>query len=113
MGRARPKTPKLPPLSEAAFQRQVVELATLLGWWVFHDNDPRRNAAGLPDLLCVHEGKGEAFWAELKREGGAVRPAQEACLRRMRAAGWRAYLWFPKDWLEIEGVLGVPKRQGG
>src|SRR5690606_3109708 len=60
-------------LTEAQFQRQVVDLARLRGWWVFHDHDSRRNPAGLPDLLLLRD---RLVVAELKTTSGRVRAAQ-------------------------------------
>ena len=98
-------TQKLPPLTEAQFQTQVVQLARLHGWWTWHDLDSRRNQAGLPDLLLVRE---VVIWVELKTDTGRVRPAQQECMDRLRKAGADVRLWRPKNWPEIvETLTGV------
>lgn len=102
--------PKPPParaaldavMSEAEFQRQVVELAERLGWAVWHDNDPRRNAAGFPDLLLVRE---RVVWMEVKRDGEGLRPAQAAFHARLKAAGAEVYVVSPRLWAEAERIL--------
>lgn len=93
------------PVSEAEFMRQVVRLAGLFGWLVYHTHDSRRSQAGFPDLTLAHPGRGELVFAELKSARGRVRPEQQAWLEALRAAGQRAYLWRPGDWPEIEEVL--------
>jgi hypothetical protein len=57
-------------MSEAEFQAQVVSLAELRGWRIFHDHDSRRNTAGLPDLILVRRGR--LIFAELKSERGRI-----------------------------------------
>lgn len=89
-------------ISEQAFQRLVVECAEWNGWWWWHDEDSRRNARGLPDLLLVRD---RCIWLELKKERGRIRPAQIEVMERLRAAGAEVYLFRPSDWPEIEAVL--------
>lgn len=63
-------------LAEAAFQRQVEQLAAFYGWRTYHTHDSRRSAAGFPDLVLVRGP--ELLFAELKTASGRVRPEQEA-----------------------------------
>lgn len=108
----------LPRLTEADFQRQVVQLAKTLGWATWHDaatNAPRRctacgavrrgprNAAGLPDLLLVRGDR--ALWVELKAQAGATSPEQRAWIAALREAGQQVYVWRPSDWPTIERTL--------
>jgi hypothetical protein len=94
--------PKLPKLTEKQFQDQVIQMARLCGWWAYHTHDARHSQKGLPDLILA---KHAVIWAELKVPPRKATPEQTACLERLRAAGQRAYLWTPADWLEIERVL--------
>ncbi|MEW6583441.1 MAG: VRR-NUC domain-containing protein, partial [Actinomycetota bacterium] len=55
-------------LSEAAFQDQVVDLARLRGWLVYHTFDSRHSAAGFPDLILARGDRLVA--AELKTQRG-------------------------------------------
>lgn len=90
--------------SEAEFQRQVVQLAALLGYRVFHTYDSRKSTgAGFPDLVLV--GRGRVLFAELKRRGGKTTPRQDDWLAALREAGGRAFLWTPDDWDEIQREL--------
>jgi hypothetical protein len=107
------ESPQLPPLTEAAFQRQVIALARLRRWKVAHFRAAKTahgwrtpveaDGKGFPDLVLI---RGAALVvAELKVRG---RPTAEqmAWLAAFRAAGVRASLWTPAQWDEIERVLG-------
>lgn len=91
--------------TEAGFQRWVTEFAGLRGWRVWHDQDSRRNAPGLPDLLMVR-GRRLVF-AELKRQRGRVRPEQREWLAALVLVGGNVetYLWRPSDRAVIETIL--------
>lgn len=95
---------KPPPLSEKDLQTRIVEYARLLGLLVFHDNDSRKNAAGFPDLVIV--GK-RVLFAELKSEGGRLRPEQQIWINRLRIAAGEsaAVIWRPSDWDVIVQAL--------
>jgi len=86
-----------PPISENAFQQQVIDLAHLCGWLVYHTHDSRRSAAGFPDLTFVHPQRGDFFLAELKSERGRVSSAQQQCIDALRLAGISTYVWRPAD----------------
>ncbi len=95
--------PARPALTEAQWQDQVITLAKLRGWWVFHDHDSRRNAAGLPDLLLLRD---RLVVAELKTTHGRIRTAQADVGARFHSAGIESYIWRPSDLPEIQRVLG-------
>ena len=99
-----PDTPPKRPETEAGFQCAVIELATLLGWKVFHVYDSRRSEAGYPDLTCV---KGQRIiFAELKTDVGRVRPAQREWLAALAGVpGVLACVWRPRDWQAIQAAL--------
>jgi hypothetical protein len=103
---------KLPGLTEAQFQTQLLGLAKLLGWWRVHFR-PARTATGwrtpvegdgkgFPDVILVRE---RVIYTEAKSDTGRLRPDQEAWLARLKAAGQEVYLWRPRDWREIERIL--------
>lgn len=86
-------------LTEAAFQRQVCDLAELLGWEWCHWR-PLRNGRGVwqvpvegplgkgwPDLTLVHPGQRRLIFAELKRELEQLRPDQVRVLDTLRLLG--------------------------
>ncbi len=83
-------------MSERDLQESVEELAALLGWWAWHDQDSRRNRAGLPDLLLVRGDR--AMWRELKTQAGRVRPEQRRVLDMLTRAGHDTAIWRPTDW---------------
>lgn len=111
-------------VTEAAFQRAVIEYAQRCGWDVRHIHDSRRQvvrkdgskfyigdalAAGLPDLFMWRGVK--LTLAELKTDKGKLRPAQVAVIDALQkvadASGGalRVAVWRPRDWPEIEGAL--------
>lgn len=102
-------------ISERNFQRQVLDLAGVLGWRVYHTWLSVRSAPGFPDLvLCRAEtdttgrpipGTGRLIFAELKSATGKPTPAQSEWLALLEAVpGVEAYLWRPHD---LEGIARV------
>jgi hypothetical protein len=105
----------LVPTSEAEFQRAVTDLASVLGWRIFH---PRRaqtggrwstpvgyDGAGFPDLTLVRD---RLVMAELKSERGQLTADQKVWVGMLADAGVEVHVWRPQDWDEIERTL---KRQ--
>lgn len=90
-------------MTESEWQRTVTEYATLCGWRTWHDNDSRRNAAGLPDLLLARDTR--IIFAELKREKGKLRPEQVEWLSALDVTPAEVYCWRPSDWDRVERVL--------
>lgn len=91
-------------ISEKAFQAQVVQLATLNGWLVFHPYDSRRSTPGFPDLTLCRPPR--LLLAEIKTQRGQVRQAQREWLAALRQCPEaEVYLWRPGNWDEIERVL--------
>lgn len=105
-------------LTEAKFQKQVVEYARLLGWRVAAVNRvcvrrPNGSAyyatpfgadgVGWPDLFLVR-GK-RAIAAELKVGKNTLSDEQVAWGLALFDAGIRCYVWRPDSWPEIEEVL--------
>lgn len=80
---------------ERSFQRAVTDLAVTLGLRVWHDNDSRRNEAGLPDLIIV--GSRGLLWRELKTAKGRVSAVQREWLAALEVAGQDAGVWRPVD----------------
>jgi hypothetical protein len=97
-------------LSEKRFQAQVVALAQLHHWVVYHTWRSDHSAAGFPDLVLARPGRegraGRCIFAELKTDTGTVLPAQRAWLDVLgTCAGCEAYVWRPAQWSEIEQLL--------
>ncbi len=102
------KPPALPALSERDFQRQVTDLATMLGWqWVhFRPAQTSRGwrtpvsgslGAGWCDLVLVRVRDRRIVFVELKRETGIVSPEQQGVLRTLADAGQEVRVWRPSD----------------
>lgn len=89
-------------MTEADWQTRVVDYARLRSWTVWHDNDSRRNRAGLPDLILVRD---RVVWAELKGPAGRLRAAQKTFLAALGRAGAETYVWRPSDWPDVMAVL--------
>lgn len=84
-----------PHSTEADFQRAVTDLLDTLGLRYWHDNDSRRNKAGLPDLIIVCPAG--VLWRELKTERGRVTSEQREWLTDLHSAGQDADVWRPRD----------------
>lgn len=82
---------------------QVIGLARLRRWLVYHTHDSRRSVAGFPDLLLL---RGKTQLAiELKCGRNKTSSEQDAWLEAFRVAGVRAEVWRPEQWDLIERVL--------
>ena len=90
-------------LSEADFQKTVIELAKLHRWLVYHTHDSRRSAPGFPDLTMVRDGR--IIFAELKVGRNNPTESQLLWISELRRCLDDVYLWRPCDWREIEEVL--------
>ena len=94
-------------MPEASLQASIVELASLLGWRVFHVHDSRRSiGAGFPDLLLARPPRVLVF--ELKREGRYPTATQRGWLEALaECPGIESGVWRPRDWLDgtIERAL--------
>lgn len=113
---AQARKPKLPKISEAQFQAQVLQLAKLCGWSAYHTFDSRRSHKGFPDLILtrVVECRGELLALELKRDEAAARRVTAEQMRWIEmidlVPGCRARLCTPADWAWIEARLARPER---
>ena len=90
-------------MSEADFQRAVIDMARLHRWLVYHTQDSRRSAPGFPDLTMVRDGK--VIFAELKTDKGQLTEDQYLWLIELEAAQVKVFVWRPSDWREIEEIL--------
>lgn len=97
-------------IPEAAFQRQILDLADLFGWTSYHTYESRRSRKGFPDLVMVRRGR--LVFAEIKSERGRLSREQEkwleelADVERYSLGNVKARVWRPSDWQEIESILG-------
>jgi hypothetical protein len=93
------ETPDLmtrPAMLERDLQAQIIQVATMLGYLVFHDYNSQRSTPGFPDLVLVHERTGALILAELKRDGQHPTPAQTRWLTAL-ARRHTAVVWRPAD----------------
>lgn len=93
------------PKPEAAFQKQVIDLAHIHGWhvaafrpakvgkdvWV---TPVQADGKGFPDLVLVRE---RVIYAELKMPGRKLEPAQTVWQAKLLGAGQEYYVWEPGD----------------
>lgn len=91
-----------PRLTEAQFQRKVIDLAKLLGWQIYHPRISQFSVAGWPDLVLVRD---RVLFRELKNDVGQTTPEQDRWLASLTAAGADAGVWRPADMDLIRTVL--------
>ncbi len=91
-------------LTERDFQRQVLDLAGILGWTIYHPMLSKWSERGWPDLSMVRPPR--FIVAELKRETGKTSPDQDRWLEMLGSCpGIEVYLWRPSDIETIAAVL--------
>ena len=81
---------------EADVQAAIIDLCRRLGLLVFHDNDPRRNVAGFPDLLIV--GFGSILWVELKTDRNEPTADQRVWLAALAEGGADVRVYRTSQW---------------
>jgi hypothetical protein len=100
-------------VNEADWQRQVTDLADLLGWTWVHFRPARTEngwrtpvsgslGVGWVDLVLVRE---RVVYAELKADRGTISGVQHAVHAALRAAGCEVHIWRPRDFSEVKAVL--------
>lgn len=105
-------------MTEADWQRTVIDTARLFGWRVAHFRPARTkhggwvtpvaaDGKGFPDLVLARD---RVIFAELKTQKGKPTPDQDAWARAITAAGLEMYLWRPSD---LEDVANILRRRGG
>jgi hypothetical protein len=120
-----PTTATPPALTETEWQKQVTDLAELLGYSWAHFR-PAQTAhgwrtpvsgplgAGFPDLVLARPGRhsgmpgetpGRLIFAELKRHGGRLTADQERVGELLLTAGAEWHVWWPQDLDRVMEVL--------
>ena len=89
---------------ERDFQAQIIDLAHLQGWRIYHTRDSRRSEPGFPDLVLV---RGRCcIFAEVKTESGKVTSEQREWLDALSGVHEHStIIWRPGDWPDIERTL--------
>lgn len=90
-------------MTEKQWQAQVIELARLYQWWIFHPFDSRKSSHGWPDLTLIRPP--EFVLAELKTEKGRLSTAQTDVIERLRACGLDVAVWRPSDFDHVHERL--------
>lgn len=83
------------PMTEAALQKAVTDLAALFGVWWYHAYQPKWDKAGWPDLALL--GRRGALFRELKKEDEVPTAAQSNVGLMMQRAGIDWSVWKPSD----------------
>lgn len=100
------------PLTEAQFQKQVLELAETLGWHWMHIGRVGKYTAngakgtlgtGWPDLVLIR--RTTTVYAELKAQTGFLSEEQRKVHRVLADTTPHVYVWRPSDLPQIVGVL--------
>lgn len=90
-------------IAEKDWQAQVVELAQLYRWRVYHTYDSRRSHEGWPDLILARPP--ELLAVELKTDTGRLRPAQREWLDTLTACHVEIAVWRPRDFEAVHSRL--------
>lgn len=86
---------------ESTITRSIQKSAKDRGWWVLKVAGGQFQRPGIPDVLCVKNGR--AVFLEVKRPGNKPTPLQLVVIDELRAAGAVAEVVYSKP--EAEGVL--------
>jgi hypothetical protein len=101
-------------MSEAAFQKQITDLAERLRWGWLHVPPSQAQSGswhtaasgtlrkGWPDLVLVRD---RVIFAELKKTGGRVSLDQVPVHRALTGAGAEFYIWHPEQFDMIQEIL--------
>lgn len=100
-------------ISEAAFQRQILDLARLRGWRTAHFQKAKvgrswqtpvmGDGRGFPDLILIRAAR--ILAVELKVGRNQPTPDQLAWLAAFQSAGVPSFVWRPEQWPKIQRVL--------
>jgi hypothetical protein len=96
-------TTTAPPITEAAFQRTVVELLRLHGWRIYHTWTAIHSPTGFPDVIACHPVYGLRF-LELKTNTGRLSLAQTGWIEDLTQAGARCHVLKPRDWALAQAI---------
>ena len=64
--------------TEKLIEQAIRRVAKSLGWWTLKVAGGQFQTPGIPDLLCLKEGR--AVWLEVKTPGGKATPKQAAMM---------------------------------
>ena len=96
--------------TEAEWQDHVIAIAEKHVYAAWHDNDPRWNRAGFPDLLLLRDTPARVIWVELKKEGASLTADQIVFGQMLHRCGQEYYVWRPSDEHDVELTLAAMTR---
>jgi hypothetical protein len=89
---------------------QILELASLNAWLIYHTHDSRRSQPGFTDLTLSSAPRLLLF-VEVKTQRGRIRPGQRVWLDQLdKVPGVEADLCRPVDWPTVVDVFGRRRR---
>ena len=93
-------------MTATQFMTQVIELAMLRSWKVFHVHDAQKSVAGFPGLILRRKKwrGSRQIAAELEVGKRKLTPEQQDWLEVFAGIG-EAYCWRPEDFAEIQRIL--------
>ena len=108
-------------MTERELLEAVKVFARVAGYVAYHEEDSRRQAAGMLDLMIIGDRadrRTRLIFAELKVEcktRGRLRPSQVAQINRLLDCGQEVYVWRPRHWRQgaIERVLNNVEARAG
>ena len=93
------------PLTEAQWQRQITDYATLNNWRWYHTRDSRGSNAGWPDLALWRPETKQFMLVEVKTWHGRCSKTQDDVMIGLRFCGVDVRVWRPCDWPEVQETL--------
>jgi hypothetical protein len=94
----------MPPLTERQWQLQVVDLAKLRNWWIYHPMLSKWSEPGWPDLTLIRGPR--MILAELKTDRGKLTEHQHKVFALLdQVQGVESYVWRPADFDHVKEVL--------
>jgi hypothetical protein len=96
----------VPLLTEAAWMRQVTDLARIRGWKLFHPHWSMHSEPGWPDLALVRTPRFVLSELKTDRPSSKLTAKQEEWLELLRTIpGIEVYVWRPSDFDDMREVL--------
>lgn len=90
--------------AEKQFENKIKSYLKSKGaWFIKYWAGAQFTKSGIPDLLVCYKGKFIAI--EVKAENGHPSELQLYNIRKIEEAGGKAFLLYPKDWLEFKKYI--------
>jgi len=92
-------------ITEKQFQRQVIDLARIYKWEVYHTWNSLHSNRGWPDLVLAKPPM--ILFVELKTDKGKLTPDQAKWIHLLGDCNCLAYCWKPSNWNLIVQTLSA------